>query len=135
MGTSLAAFAAALTAPVVGFLRPREPGGVDSDLVVDPAGSPVDPASIPEGGSAPGMLAGEKVVVVRTGADSFTVLSATCTHLGCLVSYQDADRELVCPCHGGRYDLGGNVLGGPPPEPLRIMPVERAGEGLRRSGT
>jgi cytochrome b6-f complex iron-sulfur subunit len=135
MGTSLAAFAAALIAPVVGFLQPRESGGADSDVVVDPAGNPMDPASIPDGGGALGILAGEKVVVVRTGADSFTVLSATCTHLGCLVSYQRQDEELACPCHGGRYDLNGNVLGGPPPDPLRTMAVERDGEQLRRSGT
>lgn len=135
MGTSLAAFTMALIAPVVGFLIPGASGGADSDVIVDPAGTPVDPASIPEGGSVLGMLAGEKVVVVRTGADSFVVLTATCTHLGCLVSYQSQNEELACPCHGGRYDLNGNVLGGPPPDPLRRLRVEQDGERLKRSGT
>ena len=62
------------------------------------------------------------VIVVR-GKDRFVALSATCTHLGCLVKF-DPTRELfVCPCHGGRFDLDGRRVAGPPPRPLKQVPL------------
>jgi len=51
------------------------------------------------------------------------VLSATCSHLGCLVNYHKEKREFLCPCHGGRYDLAGKNIAGPPPEPLIRFPA------------
>lgn len=40
-------------------------------------------------------------------------VSATCTHLGCLVSFNTAERSWDCPCHGSRFDIDGRVLQGP----------------------
>lgn len=57
------------------------------------------------------------------------VLSATCSHLGCLVNYHKEKGEFVCPCHGGRYDLSGKNIAGPPPAPLTRFPVKRQ-EGM-----
>jgi len=51
------------------------------------------------------------------------VFSATCSHLGCLVNYHKEKREFICPCHGGRYDLTGKNIAGPPPAPLTRFPV------------
>lgn len=46
-------------------------------------------------------------------------ISAECTHLGCIVTW-DADRGLfICPCHEGQFDAEGRVLSGPPPAPLK----------------
>jgi Rieske Fe-S protein len=53
------------------------------------------------------------VYVVREGART-RALSAVCTHLGCRVAWHEAERELRCPCHGGRFDASGIVTGGPP---------------------
>jgi Rieske Fe-S protein len=52
------------------------------------------------------------------------IFSATCSHLGCLVNYHKEKQEFVCPCHGGRYDLTGKNIGGPPPAPLTRFPVK-----------
>jgi len=60
---------------------------------------------------------------IVVSSDAPVVLSATCSHLGCLVSYHKEKREFVCPCHGGRYDLSGKNIAGPPPEPLTRFPV------------
>ncbi len=49
------------------------------------------------------------------------VLSATCTHLGCTVQWNQPAGEFQCPCHGGRFAPDGAVLGGPPPKPLRRL--------------
>ena len=46
-------------------------------------------------------------------------LSPTCTHLGCTVSFDEKRDSFACPCHGGLYDREGNVIGGPPPKPLK----------------
>ncbi len=74
--------------------------------------------------------------VVREG-DELIVLSPTCTHMGCNVAFNQAAGAgeagltrsaggptrraglFECPCHGGRYDVSGRVVDGPPPRPLR----------------
>jgi menaquinol-cytochrome c reductase iron-sulfur subunit len=60
----------------------------------------------------------ESVVYVDRDGDGFRALSATCTHLGCRVTWQPGARQFQCPCHGGVYDRAGRVVSGPPPSPL-----------------
>lgn len=67
-------------------------------------------------------IAGKPVLVVRTDS-SFVALSAVCTHLGCLVEFNSAGRQVVCPCHAATFDLEGKVTGGPPPRPLATYNV------------
>jgi cytochrome b6-f complex iron-sulfur subunit len=50
--------------------------------------------------------------------------SPVCTHLGCLVNWDNNKKEFICPCHAGRYDINGNVIAGPPPRPLTKLPLE-----------
>lgn len=67
-----------------------------------------------------------KVVYVRSsaeGIDDPIVLSATCSHLGCTVNWDDATGEFACPCHGGRFDADGQVMDGPPPAGLTRLPA------------
>jgi len=64
-----------------------------------------------------------RVFIVST-PDGLNVFSATCAHLGCLVNYKKEKREFVCPCHGGRYDLTGRNIAGPPPSPLTRFPIK-----------
>jgi len=49
-------------------------------------------------------------------------VSSTCTHMGCLVSFNDVERAWECPCHGSRFALDGAVLQGPATQPLREHP-------------
>lgn len=58
------------------------------------------------------------IFLVRDGDAGVRAMSATCTHLGCQVHWNAADKHFVCPCHGGVYDASGQVLEGPPPRPL-----------------
>lgn len=46
--------------------------------------------------------------VLRDG-QSVRALSRVCTHMGCLLHYNAAERELDCPCHGAVFDLQGHV--------------------------
>ncbi len=72
---------------------------------------------------------GNPTIVVHA-KEGMVALSAVCTHLGCLVRWEKARGELFCPCHAGRFDLTGKVLGGPPPRPLPKVPVKVVGSSI-----
>ena len=59
----------------------------------------------------------ERRLFVLNRADGFAAVSAVCPHLGCTVRHVDGEG-FVCPCHGSRFDLHGQVLHGPAPRPL-----------------
>ncbi len=63
-------------------------------------------------------------VFIVSSPEGIAVLSAVCSHLGCLVNYNKGQKEFLCPCHGGRYDLSGKNIAGPPPMPLTKYLVE-----------
>jgi Rieske Fe-S protein len=67
----------------------------------------------------------EGLVWIRSGEDGqLFALSATCTHLGCLVRWRSDEGLFVCPCHTGKFDAEGNVVLGPPPAPLRRLDLK-----------
>lgn len=51
-------------------------------------------------------------------------LSPVCSHLGCLVNWHRKKEQFLCPCHGGKYDIEGRVIAGPPPRPLTRLPLK-----------
>ena len=56
---------------------------------------------------------GSKVAAYRDAKGSTTLRSAVCTHMGCLVAWNDAERTWDCPCHGSRFTPDGKVIAGP----------------------
>ena len=82
------------------------------------------PEDYPEG---PTFLPDLRVFLFHEGK-KFHAVSAVCTHLRCILNYDRERHGFICPCHAGRFDLAGNVLGGPhrgrwPPTPCRCAPA------------
>ena len=54
-----------------------------------------------------------KVAAYRDEDGTLHAVSAICTHLGCQVLWNSAERSWDCPCHGSRFDVTGRVIQGP----------------------
>jgi glycine/D-amino acid oxidase-like deaminating enzyme/nitrite reductase/ring-hydroxylating ferredoxin subunit len=67
---------------------------------------------------------GEKVAAYRDEHGALTAVSPRCTHLGCHVSWNSAERSWDCPCHGSRFAPGGEVLEGPAVHRLERRPLQ-----------
>lgn len=76
--------------------------------------------SVPVSGSGITYQRPIAVYVVRTGTELFVFYNG-CTHMGCPVRWDAVDGMFLCPCHGGEYDMVGQVLHGPPPYALRDL--------------
>lgn len=61
---------------------------------------------------------GNRIAAYRRPDGSLTMLSATCTHMGCIVGWNNAERTWDCPCHGSRFTAEGAVISGPAQAPL-----------------
>jgi Rieske Fe-S protein len=62
---------------------------------------------------------GHKSAVYKEANGVVHAVSATCTHLGCIVAFNEAEGTWECPCHGSRFSIDGDVLQGPANHPLR----------------
>ncbi|XP_039013279.1 cytochrome b6-f complex iron-sulfur subunit, chloroplastic-like, partial [Hibiscus syriacus] len=47
-------------------------------------------------------------------------INAVCTHLGCVVPFNQAENKFICPCHGSQYNDQGRVVRGPAPLSLAL---------------
>jgi glycine/D-amino acid oxidase-like deaminating enzyme/nitrite reductase/ring-hydroxylating ferredoxin subunit len=61
---------------------------------------------------------GQTLAVYRDDRGKTLVRSAVCTHMGCLVNWNQAERTWDCPCHGSRFKPDGAVIAGPAEAPL-----------------
>jgi glycine/D-amino acid oxidase-like deaminating enzyme/nitrite reductase/ring-hydroxylating ferredoxin subunit len=61
----------------------------------------------------------EKIAAWRDEAGKLYAVSAACTHKGCTVTWNNADRTWDCPCHGSVYAADGSVIHGPARKDLR----------------
>ena len=68
---------------------------------------------------------GLHVAAYRHDDGRLSAVSATCTHLGCTVLWNQAERSWDCPCHGSRFDCEGKVLAGPATTPLEPIEIEQ----------
>jgi cytochrome b6-f complex iron-sulfur subunit len=115
--------AVAIAYPVGRFLVPPESGEASTNSAVAGKSAALKPNSalIFPFGSKP-------AIVIRTIGGDLKAFSAVCTHLECTVQFKSDTSQIWCACHNGVYDLGGNVVSGPPPRPLESLTVNLRGE-------
>jgi cytochrome b6-f complex iron-sulfur subunit len=85
------------------------------------------------GGSASGRAAGfaDPILVMALPGGGHAALNARCPHQGCTVGFPAAGGgEVVCPCHGSRFQTGGALLQGPATVGLASYPVVADALGL-----
>ena len=114
LGFSIVSSLAMVVTPIVGFLIPtKTASGTEGGRVL--AGTL---ESLPVGSGTVVAVGSKPAVVVNTAA-GVKAYSAICTHLGCIVAWDDTASLIVCPCHDGRFNPAtGAVVSGPPPAPL-----------------
>lgn len=91
-------------------------------------GQVAHPRDVPPGEGRLVRVDGKMVACYRDSAGALRAVSAVCTHLGCHVHWNDAERSWDCPCHGSRFDTAGRVLNGPAVRALEAVDVGAADE-------
>lgn len=76
-------------------------------------------ANLPRGQGMILKLQGHKTAAYRDESGQVTLLSPICTHLGCVVHWNEVESTWDCPCHGSRFRCTGEVLAGPAETPLK----------------
>jgi cytochrome b6-f complex iron-sulfur subunit len=75
---------------------------------------------------APGSVSafmGGRFYLARQHEGGFIALSLRCTHLGCSITWEEAKKRFVCPCHSSAFDINGEVLNPPAARALDYYPV------------
>lgn len=67
---------------------------------------------------------GEKVGIYKDKNGKIFAVKPICTHLGCLLSWNNLDKTWDCPCHGSRFDYMGHQLYNPAIMDLDVVDVE-----------
>jgi cytochrome b6-f complex iron-sulfur subunit len=118
----MAAFGGATAFAFGNFLLP--PGAFGDDAGGE--GVRLALSDVPVGTAKMFRFQGKPSVAIRINEKTVRALSAVCTHLGCLVKWDQTKQQLVCPCHVAAFDVNGNVVGGPAPKPLQSLSVKIA---------
>lgn len=69
-------------------------------------------------------IEGKKVAAYRDDAGEIHAVSAVCSHLGCIVNWNSAEKSWDCPCHGARFACSGEVLNAPAVKALKKVDVD-----------
>lgn len=65
------------------------------------------------------VMENKKMAVYKDNKGKVHKYSAICTHLGCIVGWNELEKSFDCPCHGSRFSgQTGNVINGPANTPL-----------------
>lgn len=58
-------------------------------------------------------IEGRKVGAYKDNKGEVYLVDTTCSHLGCELKWNDAEKSWDCPCHGSRFTYTGEVIQGP----------------------
>lgn len=128
-GFSAAATATGVAIPIVAYLwPPKQATGAGGGRVAVAA-----TADLAVGKGAVFSVNNKPVLVVHT-EDGYHAVSATCTHLGCIVFWSEQKKVIACPCHAAFFTTNGDVISGPAPAPLPVYRVQVEGDQIYVEG-
>ncbi|MBC7880274.1 MAG: cytochrome b6-f complex iron-sulfur subunit [Anaerolineae bacterium] len=134
-GGAIAATTVAALYPVVSYFIPPGGGGAGggttakdkagNDILVDKLLAGAQPSSrvislgpTVKGGDATYIVINDQKQIGNYG------INAVCTHLGCVVPWDQGSQMFKCPCHGSQYNADGGLVHGPAPQPLPLVKAE-----------
>jgi glycine/D-amino acid oxidase-like deaminating enzyme/nitrite reductase/ring-hydroxylating ferredoxin subunit len=85
-----------------------------------------DAARLGRGEGGVVLVDGRKAAAFRDEDGSLQAVSPVCTHLGCQVELNSAERTWDCPCHGSRFGLDGKVIHGPAVDDLAVIDLRHS---------
>lgn len=62
---------------------------------------------------------GDRVGVYKDEKGALHFVNTTCTHMGCELNWNSAEKTWDCPCHGSRFTYKGEIIEGPGVKPLK----------------
>jgi cytochrome b6-f complex iron-sulfur subunit len=129
LGFSVLATAVGTLYPIISYLWPPKQKGSSGASRVAVA----TVADLPPGKGQVFSVNNKPVIVINT-PDGYAALSATCTHLGCIVTWNEQKQVITCPCHEAFFNTNGVVISGPPPSPLPQLRVQVEGDQIYVEG-
>ena len=127
LGFSVLATLGGVLTPIVSYLWPpsRASAGGSGRVQVGTT------ADFPAGQGKVVPVNDKPVMVVNTAQGGFKAFSAICTHLGCIVEWDQGRQFILCPCHDGRFNaVNGSVISGPAPAPLPQLALTVEGDAV-----
>ncbi len=91
---------------------------VAEKLIGGKLASPPENIDIKSGEGKAVEINGQKAGAYRDEHGTLHVVNTTCTHMGCELSWNSAEKSWDCPCHGSRFSYEGGVIEGPAVNPL-----------------
>lgn len=70
-------------------------------------------------------IEGKRTGVYKDEGGNLHMVDPTCTHLGCELNWNSAEKSWDCPCHGARFTYKGEVIEGPVMKPLRVKKTDK----------
>lgn len=64
---------------------------------------------------------GQTIGIYKDNDGKIFAVNPICTHLGCLLSWNNLDKTWDCPCHGSRFDYKGHQLYNPAIRDLDVI--------------
>jgi len=129
LGFSALAAAGGVLTPIIAYLWPPKQASAVGGARVDVAST----EDLPLGTGEVYSVANKPVIVIHL-PEGYKALSATCTHLGCIVFWNEQREVITCPCHEAYFNTNGAVISGPPTAPLEEYRVQVEGDQIYVEG-